>query len=152
MRVGKIFQILALSGVLAGYVAWAHRPSRPTPLAAQVADSKIPLVRLAEAEALWRRSSTVFVDARSTADYAYGHIRGAVSLPLEEFNERFPALENRLRRAETIVVYCKNQNCAKSLWTWIELRNHGLTQARIYPDGWYEWSDHGKPSDRTSAR
>jgi rhodanese-related sulfurtransferase len=139
MKFLKLLQLLALSALLAGYAAWVGDRREAC---------KIKLVGLAEAEALWREKTTVFLDVRSAADYDFGHIRGALSLPYEEFEERFPALKTRLQQAGAIVVYCKSIDCAKSLWTAIRLRKKGLTQTRIYPEGWYEWSDHGKPASR----
>ena len=45
------------------------------------------------------RPSVLFVDVRSPTDYGFGHVAGAVSLPDEEFEERFSALKPRLERA-----------------------------------------------------
>ena len=147
MNPWKLLHLLLLTGILAGYAAWlraerAHAPPAPEALPG----GGIPLVRGAEAHELWQHKATLFVDVRTPAEYADGHIAGAVSLPEEEFEQRFPALRPRLERAAAIVVYCKSEDCGKSLWTAIRLRNEGLTQTRIYPAGWYDWKRHDFPA------
>jgi rhodanese-related sulfurtransferase len=82
---------------------------------------------------------------RSRFDYECGHIAGAINLPDEEFETAFPALRLRLERAEVLVVYCKSSDCGKSLWSALRLRQQGLRQTRIYPEGWNEWSTSGLP-------
>jgi rhodanese-related sulfurtransferase len=156
MSLIKIIQILAVSAVLASYSAWVRQdlPNKGVVVidSGARAGCTIRLLTLAETKALWRNSSTVFLDVRSTPDFAYGHIRGAISLPWEGFDDRFPAIKVRLLRAKAIVVYCKSVDCAKSLWASIRLRNEGLSQVLIYPNGWYEWTDHGLPVERNSER
>ena len=150
MKLANVIRILLVSVGLSSYSAWMQvvrdRWTDQSQPASDVAVAGIPLVRLAEAEALWRESSTIFLDVRPAADYEFGHIAGAISIPDEEFEQHFPALKPRLERARAIVVYCKSVDCGKSLWTAIRLRNEGLMQARIYPYGWNEWFLHGLPT------
>jgi rhodanese-related sulfurtransferase len=144
--------ILLASFALAGYssLALAVRERKDTDLPSKDKVAGIPLIPLAEAEALWKDPSTIFLDVRSEADYEFGHIPGALSVPDEQFEQRFPALKTRLQQARTIVVYCKSQDCGKSLWTALRLQNEGLTQARIYPYGWNEWYNRDLPIARGS--
>jgi 3-mercaptopyruvate sulfurtransferase SseA len=149
LKFANFARILAVCLALSAYSSWSlavresqHR--QPEPAHAEfVAD--IPLVRLSETQALWHDASTLFVDVRSAADYDCGHIAGAISLPWEEFEQRLPELKPRLERARTLVVYCKSVDCGKSLWSALSLRNAGLPQAKIYPDGWNEWYNRGLP-------
>ncbi len=141
--------ILAVSLILAGYSAYSlagRERTLPSTDAASSTVAGIPLLRLGQAETLWQEPSTLFVDVRSWQDYEFGHIPGAVHLPEEEFETRFPKLESRLRQAQTIVVYCGSRNCGLSLWAAIRLHNAGLTQAAIFPGGWNEWSFAGLPT------
>lgn len=149
MKLGNFARILAVSLALSGYSAWvAHIrvPNAESTIRATRSEvAGIPLVRLAEAEALWRQSSTLFVDVRSRTDYEFGHIAGAIHLPGEEFENRYPELKPRLEHAQAIVVYCKSEDCGKSLWTAIRLHQANLTQTKIYPEGWNEWYLRGLP-------
>ena len=150
MKLANFARILSVCLALSAYSSWSlavrqreHKgsdPSDPEPVAG------IALLRLSAAETLWHDRSTLFVDVRSAADYDFGHITGAVSLPEEEFEQRFPELKPRLEQAEAIVVYCKSVDCGKSLWCALRLREAGLRQTKIYPYGWNEWYNNGLPT------
>src|SRR5438034_115229 len=147
MRLRNFLHILAISVALAGYAAWvsSHGDQESSPASAAsdtFPGTDIPLLNVAEAEALWKKSSTLFLDVRSYPDYEFGHIQGAVNLPEEELDARFDAWKPRLEQAEVIVVYCKNVDCGKSYWSAFRLRQRGFHQVRIYPHGWYEWCEH----------
>jgi rhodanese-related sulfurtransferase len=148
MHASKFLRILVVTLALSGYSVWARtQQQKPTVnLADDHSPGGIRLLRLTEAEALWHEPSTIFLDVRSATDYEFGHIAGAILLPEGEFEQRFPELRPRLERARAIVVYCKSEDCGKSLWAAIRLRNEGLKQAAIYPAGWNEWYLHGLPS------
>jgi rhodanese-related sulfurtransferase len=103
---------------------------------------------LADAQALWQQPSAIFLDVRSSIDYEFGHIQGAVNLPLEDFDKGYPDLKPRLERADAIVVYCKSEDCGKSYWSALRLRRDGLRQTKIYPYGWNEWNDNQLPITR----
>jgi rhodanese-related sulfurtransferase len=150
MKLRNFLTIIVVALALSGYSTWLLSAPRPETTEVQplreVPGVHIPLIRLGEAEALWQRPTSLFLDVRSPGDYDFGHIAGAINLPEEEFEQRFPALKARLKEARAIVVYCKSRDCAKSLWTAIRLRNEGLTQTWIYPEGWNEWSLERKPT------
>jgi rhodanese-related sulfurtransferase len=147
LKFGNFARIVLVCLALSTYSSWSiavrereRKQSEPSDAAAG-----IPLLRLSDAEALWHNRSTLFLDVRSAADYDFGHIAGAISLPYEELEQRLPELEQRLERASGIVVYCKSVDCGKSLWSALGLRNAGLRQSQIYPNGWNEWYNNGLP-------
>jgi rhodanese-related sulfurtransferase len=151
MQLSRFLHIIGVALVLAFYSNWLLSV-RPAPAGATEVlpgtAGDLELVRLAEAERLWRQGDTLFVDVRSASDFEFGHIPGALHLPEPEIEEKLPALRPRLERARTIIVYCKSVDCGKSLWTAIRLRNAGLTQTKIFPEGWNEWVTRGPPSAR----
>ena len=151
MKVVNFIYILATAGALSGYSLWAEWERKPVlppaPPDSFVAD--IPLLRIAEADSLWRRNSTLFIDVRPRFDFEVGHIPGAINLPDAEFETLWPTLRSRLERAEALVVYCSSTQCGKSLWCAIRLRQQGLTQTKIYPEGWNEWVNSGRPVVRS---
>ncbi|HMF13034.1 MAG TPA: rhodanese-like domain-containing protein [Gemmataceae bacterium] len=152
MRLVNLVRILLVVAVLSGYSAWVswERQSKTPPRATEYVESTdIPLWRRADAEALWHDPSTLFVDVRSSIDFEFGHIAGAISLPEEEIEQRLPELKSSLEQANTIVVYCKNRDCGKSLWAAIRLRQAGLRQTGIYPQGWNDWYLDGLPTEGT---
>lgn len=149
MKFANFARILTVCLALSAYSSWSltvrereHKESAPSNTDSVAG---IPLLRLRDAEALWRDRSALFLDVRSAADYDFGHIAGAISLPYEELEQRFAELKPRLERARTIVVYCKSVDCGKSLWSALHLRNAGLLQTKIYPNGWNEWYNNDRP-------
>ena len=154
MRISNFVRILMVSAAMAGYSSWSLAVREKDKDAVVPADSAavagIPLLNLTEARTLWSHPGALFVDVRSSIDYEFGHIAGAISIPYEEFAERLAARKRQLQGARAIVVYCKSKDCGKSLWSAIRLHQEGLTQTRIYPNGWNEWDTHGLP--RTHGR
>ncbi len=149
MTLANFARILAVTLALSAYSSWSlavrrEEHARVVP-AGDTDVAGIPLIRLAEAEALWHERSSLFLDVRSATDYEFGHVPGAVSFPEEEFEQRFPELRSRFERAAAIVVYCKSVDCGKSYWSANRLRDAGLLQTKIYPYGWNEWYNNGLP-------
>jgi rhodanese-related sulfurtransferase len=86
----------------------------------------------------------LFLDARPRGNYEVGHIPGALSLPLDKFDEVFPKLEPRLRDAMDIVVYCAGFGCDASHQEARRLKEKGVP-AVILTEGWPAWTDAGYP-------
>lgn len=148
MSLWKLSQILLLALALGAYSAWlrSEQVERPAASGQSIPATDIALLCVVEAKALWAQSSTLFVDSRSTADYSFGHIAGAISFPEEDFDNRFPELEPKLQHAKAIVVYCKSADCGSSFWLALRLRQKGLSQVRIYQGGWNDWYLQGLPT------
>jgi rhodanese-related sulfurtransferase len=146
----NFIRLFLLATALAGYAHYCQRSRSHT---AELPDPAtvvgIPLLRMAEAEALWHEPGTLFLDVRSTSDFEFGHIAGAINIPEERLEKQFPAFRERLASARAIVVYCKSEDCGKSLWAAIRLRNEGLMQTKIYPAGWNQWSTSDLPVSRS---
>jgi len=149
VRLANFLFILLTSAALAGYSSWSlalREKDREAAVPGEAASvAGLPLLSLSEAKSLYHQSGTVFVDVRSATDYAYGHIEGAINMPYEEFADLLPQRLSQLRAGRALVVYCKSKDCGKSLWTAIRLHQEGLTQAKIYPNGWNEWVTNGLP-------
>jgi rhodanese-related sulfurtransferase len=156
VKVKNFLRILGISLALAAYAAWVSSARDRLGEGEKPSDflegTDIPLLNLADTRDLWQKPSTFFLDVRSSIDYEYGHIQGAVNLPLEEFDDGYPALKSRLERAAAIVVYCKSEDCGKSYWAALRLRREGLSQTNIYPYGWNEWTEHQLPITRLRDR
>jgi len=88
----------------------AQAPSTPTLVisaATNVAPGAVPYpdvirVTVGNARAAQTLKQAVFVDVRATEQYAQGHIPGAVSIPLSEFESRL----NELNKDQSIITYC----------------------------------------------
>jgi rhodanese-related sulfurtransferase/DNA-binding transcriptional ArsR family regulator len=82
----------------------------------------------------------VVLDVRPADEYAAGHIRGAISIPLAELGRRL----DRLPRTAEIVAYCRGPFCLLASEAVEQLREQGF-RARRLEDGLPEWRLAGLP-------
>ncbi|TYB61466.1 metalloregulator ArsR/SmtB family transcription factor [Nonomuraea sp. PA05] len=82
---------------------------------------------------------TVVVDVRSAADYAAGHVPGAISVPVDELLSRLGELPTDAE----IVAYCGGPYCVVSPEAVRQLREHGY-DARPLDGGLLGWRRTGK--------
>lgn len=86
------------------------------------------------------RGDVVVVDVRPAEEFAGGHIRGSVSIPLEELGRRL----RELPRTKLIVAYCRGPHCVLAPQALALLRARGF-RARRLQDGLPEWRAAGLP-------
>ena len=112
---------------------------------AKAAEAGIDVIPLSVAYSFHETGEHLFVDARSTEEYRQGHIPKAISLPFEELDERFEALDQILSSDAPVVVYCKNRECDDALLLAVELRAMGKSNLLYYVDGFELWEESGCP-------
>ena len=81
-----------------------------------------------------RHSEVVLVDVRPAEEFGAGHIEGALSIPLDELDERLAELP----ADSEIVAYCRGEFCAYAHEAVRALRAAGR-RARRLDGGWPEW-------------
>jgi rhodanese-related sulfurtransferase len=81
-----------------------------------------------------RGNEVVLVDVRPAEEFDAGHIRGAVSIPLDELDERLAELP----ADSEIVAYCRGTLCAYAHEAVRRLRAEGRPARRL-EGGWPEW-------------
>jgi rhodanese-related sulfurtransferase len=96
-------------------------------------------VRRATAEGL------LLVDARTPELFAAGHIAGAISLPLAEFEQTFPAFREQVSERHGIISYCSGYGCPDSYDLAVRLLAAGYRDVRVFEGGFPEWRDAGLP-------
>lgn len=84
------------------------------------------------------------LDVRPTEEYAAGHIRGAINVPLAELTRRLREIPS----GKEIVAYCRGPYCLLAFEAVALLRKKGR-KARRLEDGFPEWKSAGLPVDRT---
>lgn len=97
-------------------------------------------------EELLRRiesGDVVVLDVRPVEEYAAGHVRGAVSIPIEELSARLDELPANVE----IVAYCRGPYCVLAPQS-IELLRASGRLARRLEDGFPEWQAAGLPVER----
>ncbi len=100
-----------------------------------------------EAWALFQTGMAVFVDARHEFDFKLGHIKGAINIPLKEYDERKSALSG-VSVDRDIVVYCDGAECNSSIELSVKLMKDGHRNVRIFFGGWSEWSAANLPTEK----
>ncbi len=84
------------------------------------------------------------LDVRSRSDYDKEHIKGARSLPLDEIENKAPAV---LKPDEDIIVYCDSFVCSASTSAAKLLARVGFKKVRDYKGGLLEWKQAGLPTE-----
>jgi rhodanese-related sulfurtransferase/predicted double-glycine peptidase len=93
------------------------------------------------AERLGQPDVTI-IDARFADDYAYGHVPGAINIPIySSLVDRSQALAN-IPKWHQVIVYCQSRNC---LWGEIigsDLWHRGYRRLAVYRGGYREWEEY----------
>lgn len=100
---------------------------------------------VAWAKELFDKGQTLFVDARSQDNYEQGHIPGAVSLPLGQYDEMIEAFLSKHALDQPMVTYCSGRTCEDSHNLARMLAEAGFTDVRIFIDGFPGWEAEGYP-------
>ena len=107
-----------------------------------------PLVMdLEQAAQLFEQNEAFFVDARPENLYIQGHIRGALSLPLEEVNRYFAEVADQLDVSKPIITYCDGETCDLSHEVALFLKEMGFENVRVLLNGWTVWQQAGLPTE-----
>lgn len=106
-----------------------------------------PLISLEEARALFLTGGAVFVDARPPEAYETGHIRGAVNLPAEDFDQYFDQTMADIAPDTLLVAYCDGDACDLSRELAFQLSAKGYSHVQVLLNGWTVWLDAKLPID-----
>ena len=94
----------------------------------------------AEVKPLLAKGEILLVDARDTLAYEAGHIPGAVSLPMDTFNERIAAFTANVPQTKPLVIYCASIRCRLAHEEAALLgAQFGYADVREMPCGYAEW-------------
>lgn len=83
------------------------------------------------------------LDVRSREDYAKEHIKGALSLPLDELDKA----KSLFKPADDLIVYCDSFVCSASSSAAKMLARMGFSNVRDYKGGLREWKTSGLPTE-----
>src|SRR5690349_385211 len=107
------------------------------------ATSRLDLRQTADALAAGQGA---LLDVRSRAEWAAGHLPGAVNLPLGELEQRL----DEVPRGRPLIVQC--QTGARAAIAVSLLKARGLEEVVLYTGGFAEWSAAGQPVEGESRR
>lgn len=93
-----------------------------------------------------KSGEVVVLDVRPTLEYEFGHIPGAVSVPLNELDKFLKTLGKK----ENVVVYCRGAYCVLAYDAVRTLKKNGH-DARRLQEGMLEWRLAGLPVEKGAA-
>ena len=93
-----------------------------------------------------REGLVTVIDTRPAQEFAAGHLRGAINLPLHELRRRL----RQLPRDREIVAYCRGAYCVLSYEAVAELRKRGFKAFRL-EEGYPEWRAAGLPVEQSAT-
>lgn len=110
--------------------------------------SKLEAIERGELARRMRSGDIVVLDVRPAAEYAAGHIAGALSIPIDELPKRV----KELPKSKRVIAYCRGPYCVFADDAVRLLNRRGFDAARL-SDGFPEWQDDGRPvATGTDAR
>ena len=90
-------------------------------------------------------NSAIFIDAREVEDYGQGHIKNAINIPYDYYEEYEDTI-NELDDMAIYIIYCSGGECSLSLDLADYLFNEKVFEkVVIFEGGWPEWRDAGYP-------
>ncbi len=146
--------ILIGTAVSVALAVYAIRPDRmaifpaavnPDAVQGSPTESGFSEISLAEAVRLYREKSAIFADARHAADYAAGHIKGAVNLYTADQEIWLPGFLAATDPTAVIIAYCDGENCHLAPALAELLFFNGFDKVRYLKNGWTRWRDGGFP-------
>jgi rhodanese-related sulfurtransferase len=100
-------------------------------------------INLKQAYTLYKRN-TLFIDAREPEDYRIGHIKNAINIPADHFDDYEFKLD-KIEKEQPIVTYCAGSDCDLSIVLGNILFDMGYKKIYVFFGGWNDWIDANYP-------
>ncbi|MRR57257.1 MAG: rhodanese-like domain-containing protein [Deltaproteobacteria bacterium] len=153
LEMAVIVLIAAVVGII-----WNHRllldvyTGKPAEAKSAPAVSREPVHTLVPAgleqvKDLFARNEAVFVDAREASVFSNGHVKGAFSFPVGEFDAKLAEFRGKVAKDAILVIYCNGFGCHDSKLLGEKLVERGYNQILLFEGGFPEWKDAGLPTE-----
>jgi rhodanese-related sulfurtransferase len=156
----KLFLEMAVIVLIAAVVGviWNHRllldvysgkpaEAKPSPTVSREPASTLVPAGLAQVQDLFARKEAVFVDAREGSVFSQGHVKGAFSFPVGEFDAKLAEFQGKAPLDTILVIYCNGFGCHDSKILGEKLMKKGYNQILVFEGGFPEWKDAGLPTE-----
>lgn len=107
-----------------------------------------PFIGFADVIRHQQEKVSVFLDARSSKEFAEGRIPGARSLPYYEIEAHQQKALEGLTADSSIIIYCEGVGCELSFFLGRDLQAAGYKNIRIFYGGYPEWKNAGLPVEK----
>lgn len=110
-----------------------------------VFSGELEIKQVETAKEIYDSNQAVFVDARSPESFKNGHIKGAESLPLGQFDDLIEGFKEKYPAGTYIVTYCSGKTCGDSHELERLLFDNGYVNVSVFVDGYQGWKAKGFP-------
>ncbi len=110
-----------------------------------VVSGKLEIEDVTQAKQIFDGGNVLFVDARARLDYEDGHIPGAISLPIGQFDELIDSFLDQYDIEQPIVTYCSGRTCEDSHHLAQLFMDFGYSDVKVFIDGYPGWEAEGYP-------
>lgn len=100
---------------------------------------EIPRINLSKAKEIYETGRAIFLDARTEEEFVKGHIKGALNLPSQDFDDKFLGVAEKLNLEVKIVTYCDGRTCESSTYLADRLKKMGFKDVNTFAEGFPEW-------------
>jgi rhodanese-related sulfurtransferase len=150
LLIGMVFASVGVVANLAADnpVPWVYAP----PSEVVLAGVTVSLIDEREAAKFLDDPATVFVDSRKCLDYAKAHVRGALCLPPDDVEQRFPSVEPLVPPESRVILYCYGPECDMAEKVGVFLAQMGYRNLLIMSSGFPAWLKAKYPIDGKSEQ
>ena len=100
------------------------------------------------AKKIFDSGKAIFVDARSQLNFEDGHIKGAISLPVGQFDLMVEKFKQNYPLSQPIITYCSGRTCNDSHHLAQMLFENGFDKVSVFIDGYPGWETEGYPIEK----
>ena len=122
--------------------------ARSSPGASAAGANAPQMISAEEVWSLFQSGSALFVDSRHDFDFKAGHIKGAINVPLKDFDIAASPLRD-VAKDRLLVIYCDGADCNSSIELAVRLGKAGFKNTRILFGGWREWVEAKHPTEQS---
>ena len=122
------------------------------PMEVVLAGVKVELITEREALKFLDNPGTVFIDSRKCSDYSKSHVRGAICLPPDDMEQRFPSVETLIPRDYRVILYCYGPKCDMAEKVGTFLGEMGYKNMMIMSSGFPAWDKAKYPVEDSTSK
>lgn len=105
----------------------------------------IKVISVAAAIEKFKAGTALFIDSRAPVAFSEGHIKGAVSLPEQQFDEWIDGFILKTDPQTEIITYCDSLKCPQARNLTEKLFLVGFERVLYMAQGFDKWNDSFKP-------
>ena len=95
-----------------------------------------------------KTKSRIIIDVRHRDIYDQGHLPGALSFPIIDFDQNIRQIITTIKRKEPLLIYCSSSECSDSHSFAAHLINLKYTDVKIFSGGFRTWEEDGRKIEK----